>query len=103
MIIMRREEAEDLSRESDETRHPILDAWYCGIINGQIRKAAKRGQEKVKIRFSAKSFVATHRRRFIELYSREGYEVYFRPNYVHIDPTIWDMIINWGKKTDKNT
>ena len=92
---MRREEAEERSRTAGRGKNFLLETWYCGIINQKLEEAVEKGQFEVKVRFPARSHVARHQQRFIELYEAQGYEVHFRPNYVHIEPSMWDMIIRW--------
>ena len=92
---MNRKDAEDLTRETAGERHWLRETWYCGIINQRIEKAAKAGQREVRIRFSARSFPARYQQRMTSLYEGEGYEVRFLPNYVHIEPSIWIMILSW--------
>nr|MCR4877657.1 hypothetical protein [Clostridiales bacterium] len=81
---MIREEAENKAREAGREKHFLRETWYCGIINQKIEDAVQKGQYEVKIRFPARSHVSRHQQRFIELYEALGYEVHFRPNYVHI-------------------
>ena len=92
---MRREEAENRTQMAGREKNFLAETWYCGIINQKIRDAVEKGQYEVKIRFPARSFVAKHQQRFIELYELQGYEAHFRPNYVHIEPSMWDFIIRW--------
>lgn|GEM_PF-5702379 len=99
---MLRDEAENLTRKAGREKHFILDTWYCGIINEKIRDATRKGQYEVKIRFDARSHVANHQQRFIQLYEEQGYSVHFRPNYVHITPSQYDMIIQWAPKDEEN-
>ena len=61
----------------------------------KMEDAAEKGQYEVKVRFSARSYPARHQQRFIELYEAQGYEAFFRPNYVHIEPSMWDLILRW--------
>lgn len=104
---MRREEAEQRTKTAGREKHFWLETWYCGIINQRIEDAVEKGQYEVKVRFSARSYVARHQQRFIQLYEEQGYEAHFRPNYVHITPSMWDLILRWipaekhqGKLTD---
>lgn len=90
------DEARALSREAAESEHPLRDAWYCGLINRKIETATEQGQYEVRIRYNAKSFVVKHRERFKTIYESQGYTVSFRPNYVQITPTQYDMIISWA-------
>ena len=92
---MLREEAENRTRTAGRGKCFLAETWYCGIINQKIEDAADQGQYEVKVRFSARSYAARHQQRFIELYEAQGYDVHFRPNYVHIEPSMWDMIIRW--------
>ena len=92
---MLREEAENRTRTAGRDSHFLAETWYCGIINRKIEEAADRGQYEAKIRFSAKSYPARHQQRFIDLYEAKGYRAHFRPNYVHIEPSMWDLIIQW--------
>ena len=92
---MRREDAEELTRDSEQTRHWLRETWYCGLINQRIEKAAKAGQHEIRIRYSARSFPARHQHRMISLYEGEGYTVKFLPNYRQIEPTQWTMILSW--------
>lgn len=90
------DEARSLTREALESEHPIRDAWYCGLINRRIEAATEQGMYEVHIRYPSRSFVVKHRERFTELYEGHGYKVTFRPNYLQIAPTQWDMIISWA-------
>ena len=90
---MRRDEAENRSRTAGREKNFLAETWYCGIINQKLEEAVEKGQYECKVRFSARSYVSRHQQRFIELYEAQGYEVHFRPNYVHIEPSMWDMII----------
>lgn len=92
---MNRKDAEKLTWEMARKRHWFRETWYCGIINQKIEKAAKAGQQEVRIRFSARTFPARHQHRMISLYEGKGYEVRFLPNYVHIEPSIWTMVLSW--------
>ena len=93
--MMLREEAEQRTRTAGREKHFLQETWYCGIINQRIEDAVEKGQYEVKIRFSARSYPARHQQRFIELYEAQGYEASFRPNYVHIEPSMWDFILRW--------
>lgn len=103
-----REEAENRTRVAGRERNFLAETWYCGIINQKIEAAVEQGQYEVKVRFSARSYPARHQQRFIELYEQQGYDAHFRPNYVHIAPSMFDLIIRWyperknepGKLTD---
>lgn len=92
---MTREEAEERTREAGRGSSFLAETWYCGIINRKIEEAVDQGQYEVKIRFSVRSYPARHQQRFIVLYEQQGYDVHFRPNYVHIAPSMYDMIIRW--------
>ena len=92
---MLKEEAADIARKSSYEKHMIRDTWYCGIINRKIEQAAREGKNGITIRFSSRSYVAKHQTRFLDLYEKDGYQVSFRPNYVHIAPSMWDMVISW--------
>jgi len=99
---MLREEAENRARTAGRGKNTLAETWYCGIINQKIEDAAEKGQYEVKVRFSARSYVARHQQRFIELYEAEGYEAHFRPNYVHIEPSMYDFILQWVPRESKN-
>ena len=98
---MLKKEAENKSRSAGREKHFLPETWYCGIINQKINAAAETGQYEAKIRFSAGSYVARHQQRFTDLYEALGYEVTFRPNYVHIEPSMWDMIVRWFPEEEK--
>ena len=98
---MLREEAEERSRMAGREKNPLRETWYCGIINQKLEEAVEKGQYETKVRFSARSYVARHQQRFIDLYENQGYDVHFRPNYVHIEPSMWDMIIRWYPEEKK--
>ena len=98
---MLREEAENRSRTAGRGKFFLAETWYCGRINQQIESAVERGQFETKVRFSARSYVARHQQRFIELYEAQGYEAFFRPNYVHIEPSMWELIIRWHPSEKK--
>ena len=95
---MRREEAEKRARTAGREKNFLAETWYCGIINQKIEEAVEKGQYEVKVRFSARSYPARHQQRFIELYEAQGYDAHFRPNYVHIEPSMWDLILQWMPK-----
>ena len=92
---MIREEAENRTRTAGREKCFLVETWFCGIINRKIEEAVEQGRYEVKVRFSARSYVSRHQQRFIELYEAQGYEVHFRPNYVHIAPSMFDMVIRW--------
>ena len=92
---MLREEAENRTREAGRSSNFLAETWYCGIINQKIEEAVERGQYEVKVRFPARGYVARHQQRFIELYEAKGFEAHFRPNYVHIEPSMYDLILRW--------
>ncbi len=93
--MMLREEAEHRSRTAGREKHFLQETWYCGIINQKIEDAAEKGQYEVKVRFSARSYPARHQQRFIELYEQQGFDAHFRPNYVYITPSMFDLILRW--------
>ncbi len=92
---MLRKEAENRARTAGREKNFLAETWYCGIINQKIEDAVEKGQFEARIRFSARSYVARHQQRFIELYESKGYDAHFRPNYVHIEPSMWDLILRW--------
>ena len=92
---MIRKEAENRAQTAGRGTNLLAETWYCGKINQQIERAVQRGQYETKVRFPANGYVARHQQRFIELYESKGFNVFFRPNYVHIEPSMWDMIIRW--------
>ena len=92
---MLRKEAENRARTAGRGKNFLAETWYCGIINQKIEDAVEKGQFEARIRFSARSYVARHQQRFIELYELKGYDAHFRPNYVHIEPSMWDLILRW--------
>ena len=98
---MLRQEAENRAQTAGRERNGLMETWFCGRINQQIERAVEQGQYETKVRFSARSYVARHQQRFVELYEALGYDVSFRPNYVHIEPSMWDLIIRWDPK-EKN-
>lgn len=100
---MLRKEAENRTRTAGRGTSFLMETWYCGIINQKIEDAVEKGQYETKIRFSARSYVAKHQQRFIDLYEAKGYEASFRPNYVHIEPSMWDLILCWHPEGDKTT
>lgn len=93
---MRKEEAEFRAKNAGKEKNFLAETWYCGIINRKIEEAAEKGQYEVKVRFSARNYVSRHQQRFIDLYEAQGYKVHFRPNYVHIEPSMWDLILQWA-------
>ena len=95
---MLKEEAEARAKTAGRGKNFLMETWYCGIINQKIEEAVERGQYEVKIRFPASGYVSKHQQRFIEFYEEKGYQVHFRPNYVHIEPSMFDMIIQWPPK-----
>ena len=98
---MLREEAENRTKTAGRGKFFLSETWYCGIINQKIEDAVEKGQYEAKIRFSARSYPARHQQRFIELYESQGYDAHFRPNYVHIEPSMWDFIVRWEPR-EKN-
>ena len=92
---MRREEAERRTQVAGRERNFLAETWYCGIINQKLEAAVEQGQYEVKVRFSARSYPSRHQQRFIELYEQQGYDAHFRPNYVHIAPSMYDLILRW--------
>ena len=92
---VKRDEAENRTRTAGTEKNFLAETWYCGIINQKIAQAVEKGQYEAKIRFSARSYPARHQQRFIELYEADGYDAFFRPNYVHIEPSMWDLILRW--------
>lgn len=92
---MTRDEAERKTRVAGRGSSFLAETWYCGIINQKIESAVEQGQYEVKVRFSARSYPAKHQQRFIELYEQKGYDAHFRPNYVHITPSMFDLILRW--------
>ena len=92
---MLKEEAAARAMGAGRGKNFWLETWYCGIINQKVEEAAERGQYEVKVRFSARSYVVRHQQRFIELYEAKGYQARFRPNYVHIEPSQYDLILQW--------
>ena len=99
---MLREEAENRAREAGRGKSFLLETWFCGVINQKIEEAVQQGRYETKIRFSARSYVAKHQQRFIDLYEANGYDASFRPNYVHIEPSMWDFIVCWHPEKEKN-
>ncbi len=100
---MLRKEAENRTRTAGRGTSFLMETWYCGIINQKIEDAVEKGQYETKVRFSARSYVAKHQQRFIDLYEAKGYEASFRPNYVHIEPSMWDLILCWHPEGDQAT
>ncbi|MBO6093260.1 MAG: hypothetical protein J6P40_06485 [Oscillospiraceae bacterium] len=98
---MKKEEAEIRAKNAGRSKNFIFETWYCGIINQNIEEATEKGLYETKVRFSSRSYVSKHQQRFIEIYESEGYEVHFRPNYVHIEPSMWDLIIRWFPEENK--
>ena len=94
-LSMLREEAENRTRTAGRGKNFLAETWYCGIINRKIEAASDQGQYEVKVRFPARSYVARHQQRFIELYEAQGYDACFHPNYVHIEPSMYDLILRW--------
>ena len=92
---MNREEAERRTRVAGREHNFLAETWYCGIINQKLEAAVEQGQYEVKVRFSARSYPARHQQRFIELYEQQGYDAHFRPNYVYIAPSMYDLILRW--------
>lgn len=90
------EEARDLTDQTVTASHTLRDAWFCGLINRRIEKATRQGMYEVRIRYSARSYVVHHREHLQKIYEGQGYTVSFRPNYLQITPTQWDMIISWA-------
>ena len=98
---MLKEEAASRAQTAGRKKNFLAETWFCGIINQKISEAAEKGQYEAKIRFSARGYVARHQQRFIELYEAQGYEAQFRPNYVHIEPSMWDLILRWFPEEKK--
>jgi len=96
-----RKEAENMAETAGREKNFLAETWFCGIINQKIRDAADRGQFETKVRFSARSYVSKHQQRFIEIYEAEGYNIFFRPNYLQIEPSMYDMIIRWDPEEKK--
>lgn len=98
---MLREEAANRAKTAGRDKSFLLETWFCGIINQRIEEAVEQGRYEVKVRFAARSYVARHQQRFIELYEMKGYEAHFRPNYVHIEPSMYDLILRWTPAEDR--
>ena len=69
--------------------------WYCGLINGEIRKATRMGEMETEITYKPDHYVVRHRETFLELYRNEGYQVSFEPDFKRIQPTKWFFRIQW--------
>jgi len=93
---------EDAVRESERS-HPgsrsLRCIWYCGVINGKIREAARLGEKQVRLDFPPKHYVARHRDLFVRLYEAQGFRVSFDPDYQYIRPSKWTLSIRWGDET----
>ena len=92
---MDRETAREESRKRPPGSRSLKCIWYCGIINGEIKKATKMGEMKLEIVYPPKHYVVLHRETFMMLYRNEGYRVSFEPNFKHIQPTEWRFTISW--------
>ena len=98
---MLRDEAANRTKTAGREKNFLMETWYCGIINQKIEEAVERGRYEVKVRFPARSYVSRHQQRFIELYEAKGYTAHFRPNYVHIEPSMYDLILRWTPGADR--
>ena len=94
---MDREEAWEESRKSPPGSRSLRCIWYCGRINGEIRKAAKLGETSLELRFPVNHYVSRHRDVFREIYLNQGFDVFLAPDYQYIRPTEWIMTLKWEK------
>ena len=97
---MDRRQANEESRKPHPGSRSLRCVWYCGLINEQIRKAARLGEKSLEIRFPPKHYVVLHRDIFREIYLNQGYDVRFAPNFEYIQPTEWIFTIGWGDEND---
>lgn len=97
---MNREEACEQSRKPSPGSRSLRCVWYCGKINGEIRKAAQLGETSLELRFPPKHFVVLHRELFRDLYLGQGFDVGFRPNFQYIQPTEWIMTLSWEPENE---
>ena len=63
---MDRRQANEESRKPHPGSRSLRCVWYCGLINEQIRKAARLGEKSLEIRFPPKHYVVLHRDIFRE-------------------------------------
>ena len=92
---MDREQAQAESRKKYPGSRSLRCIWYCGLINGEIRKAARLGETEVRLVYPRDHYVALHRELFQRLYEEEGYTVSFMPDYLRIRPSKWTLEIRW--------
>ena len=90
-----RQAYEESIKKAPGSRSPRC-LWHCGLINGEIKKAAKLGETKVSIDFPPKHYAARHRELFKSLYENQGYRVTFEPDYKYIQPSKWTLTIDWS-------
>jgi len=92
---MDRKQADELSRREHPGSRSLRCLWHCGLISGEIRRAAKLGATSVTLSFPPKHYVARHREAFREIFLSQGFDVSFEPNFKYIRPTEWIMTIGW--------
>ena len=92
---MDRQQANEESRRNPPGSRSLRCIWYCGRINGEIRKAARMGEKNLEMRFPPEHFVVRHREIFREIYLKQGFDVRFAPNFQYIRPTEWVFTLGW--------
>ena len=92
---MNQKEAWEQSREPHPGSRSLRCVWYCGLINGKIRQAARLGEKELKLVFPPKHYVVQHRELFQELYLNQGFDVSFEPNFKYIQPSEWYFTLGW--------
>ena len=92
---MNREQAQAESNRKYPGSRSLRCIWYCGLINGQIRKAARLGEKEVRILFPRGHYVVAHQELFQKLYEDQGFTVSITPDYQYIQPTEWTMKLSW--------
>ena len=92
---MDRQQASEESRRSHPGSRSLRCIWYCGLINGEIRKAARMGEKSLEMRFPPNHYVVRHREAFRGIYLNQGFDVGFAPNFQYIQPTEWIFTISW--------
>ena len=94
---MNQKEAWEQSREPHPGSRSLRCVWYCGLINGKIRQAARLGEKELRLVFPPKHYVVQHRQLFCALYENQGFRAAFTPNFFYIQPTEWTFTIDWNE------
>lgn len=95
---MNQQEAYQESRQSHPGSRSLRCIWYCGIINGKIKAAARLGETKLRLDYPPKHYVVAHKELFMKLYADQGYRVQFEPDYRYIQPSKWTFTLSWDQK-----